>query len=123
MDKDNLKISTKLWNFNRKQKEDDKDEKDEKDNVHISISTNGAYLYYFTSQGTLAQIGTGYESTMLGKVYQIREGFFKGEKGSIAVVEDTIYYRSSSLDPSPIVCVNAETLENVSFIYLSISTT
>ena len=54
---------------------------------------------------------------MLGKVYQMKEGFNKGEKGSIAVVEDILYYRSTSIDPNPVICLSADNLEELPVNY------
>ena len=61
----NQKIESKIWNYNLKKEED----KSKSTKTFYSTTTDGKYLYFFSSTGVLLKIGTGYNKTMLGKVY------------------------------------------------------
>ena len=82
-------------------------------NDYYSLTTDGSYLYLFISKGILLKIGTGYNNTMLGKVYHQKENYRVGEKGTLAIVDDVLYYRSNTLDPNPLISINPFTLEEI----------
>ena len=114
----NKSLESQIWNYTLKKAEVEKgsgvnDKKKEKNEEYYSVTNDGTYLYYFCSKGVLLKIGTGFNNTMLGKVYNKKENYRVGEKATIAFVEDILYYRSSNLDPDPIISINPETLEEM----------
>ena len=114
----NKSLESQVWNYTLKKEEVDKnnnsnDKKKEKNEEYYSITNDGTYLYYYCSKGVLLKIGTGFNNTMLGKVYNKKENYRVGEKATIAFVEDILYYRSNNLDPEPIISINPETLEEM----------
>jgi len=45
---------------------------------------------------------------MMGKVYLSKEDYRSGEKGTIAIVDNILYYRSNQLDPNPVISINPD---------------
>lgn len=111
---ENIKVKSKLWGFKTQSK---KKEGEEAKSESISITNDVSYLYIFSSAGYIAKIGNGLNNTMLGKVYKIKEDYRVGENGTIACVENVLYFRSSSLDPNPIICISSDTLEEIPINY------
>ena len=113
----NKSMESQVWNYSSKPDEGEKNisnnNKDKEKIDYYSITNDGTYLYYFSSKGVLLKIGTGFNNTMLGKVYNKKENYRHGEKGTIAYVEGILYYRSSNLDPEPIISIDPETLEEI----------
>ena len=112
---ENIKVKSKLWNhkmtsIKKKEGEDAKVE-------HISVTNDGSYLYLLSGSGYITKIGSGYNNTMLGKIYATKENYRIGEKGTIACVENVIYYRSSALDPNPVICIDPDTLDEIPINY------
>jgi hypothetical protein len=118
-DPGNVICKSKLWNFKLSQKSKKKeavaDEISNKD--HLSITSDGSYVYIFGATGYLIKVGTGHNNTMLGNVYAIRENFRTGEKGSIALIENVLYYRSATLDPDPLLCLDSDSLGDIAINY------
>jgi hypothetical protein len=54
---------------------------------------------------------------MLVKVYPIKENYRAGENGSIACIENVIYYISSTLDLNPIIYISTDTFEEIPIYY------
>ena len=112
----NKSLESQVWNYSIKTDSEDKnlanDKSKDKDDYY-SVTSDGTYLYYFCSKGFLLKIGTGFNNTMLGKVYNKKEKYRIGEKATIAFVEGILYYRSNNLDPDPIISINPETLEEM----------
>ena len=112
----NKSMESQVWNYSMKREEAEKNPTNDKNKEKIdyySITNDGTYLYYFCSKGILLKIGTGFNNTMLGKVYNKKENYRVGEKATIAYVEGILYYRSSNLDPEPLISINPETLEEM----------
>ena len=112
----NKSMESQVWNYSFKIDDSDKNINNNKDKEkmdYYSITNDGTYLYYFSSKGILLKIGTGFNDTMLGKVYNKKENYRHGEKATIAYVEGILYYRSSNLDPEPIISIDPETLEEI----------
>lgn len=112
----NKKVKSKLWGFklsSSKKKEGEEAAKSD----HVSMTNDGNYIYLFSSCGFLTKLGSGYNNTMLGKVYQLKENYRLGEKGTLAYVEGILYYRSSNIDPNPLICIDPDTLEEIPIKY------
>ena len=113
----NKSLESQVWNYSMKRDENfDKNspqDKNKEKSENYSITTDGTYLYYFSHKGILLKIGTGFNNTMLGKVYNKKENYRTGEKATIAYVEGILYYRSNNLDPDPIISIDPETLEEI----------
>ena len=107
----NKRLDSLVWNFTLK-REEEKDKSKQKKIFHTT-TTDGSYLYYFSSKGILLKLGTGFNNTMLGKIYNKKEKYRVGEKATIAFVEGILYYRSNNLDPYPVISINPETLEEI----------
>ena len=107
----NKRLDSIVWNYTIK-KEEEKDKNKQKKIFH-STTTDGTYLYYFSSKGILLKLGTGYNNTMLGKIYNKKENYRSGEKATLAYVEGILYYRSNTLDPYPVISLDPETLEEI----------
>ena len=107
----NKRLESTVWNYTFK-KEEEKDKTKQK-KVFYTTTTDGSYLYYFSSKGDLLKLGTGYNNTMLGKIYNKKEKYRIGEKATIAYVEGILYYRSNNLDPYPVISIDPETLEEI----------
>ncbi len=95
---ENVICKSKLWNFKnmQKKKKDGSSAEEVKSESHLSITSDGSFLYIFSSVGYLLKVGTGYNNTMLGNVYIQKENFRTGEKGTIVLIENVLYYRSSN---------------------------
>ena len=111
----NKSLESQVWNYTIKKDSEEKTNNDKSKDKgdYYSITSDGIYLYYFCSKGVLLKIGTGFNNTMLGKVYNKKENYRVGEKATIAFVEGILYYRSNNLDPDPIISINPETLEEM----------
>ena len=107
----NKRLDSVIWNYTIKKEDDKEKNKSKKD--FFSTTTDGSYLYYFCSKGILLKIGTGFNNTMLGKIYNKKENYRYGEKATITYVEGILYYRSNNLDPYPIISLDPETLEEI----------
>lgn len=109
---------SKLWNFklSQKKKKEGANEESKLDS-HLSMTTDGSYIFIFSSAGFIIKIGSGYNNTMLGNVYLTKENFRAGEKGTISLVENILYYRSSSLDPDPLIMLDADNLNEIKVNY------
>ena len=107
----NKRLDSLVWNFTLK-REEEKDKSKQKKIFHTT-TTDGSYLYYFSSKGILLKLGTGFNNTMLGKIYNKKEKYRVGEKATIAFVEGILYYRSNNLDPYPVISIDPETLEEI----------
>lgn len=83
-----------------------------------SITTNGSFIFLHDRCG-LARIGTGYLSekrdffTIRGKVYSYVPNWHSDEKGWLAYAGGKLYYRSNSILPAVVVCLNVKTLQVV----------
>ena len=113
----NVIVKSQMWNLKTTQKKKKEGEENKPEN-HVSLTNDGSYIYLFTSSGILLKIGTGYKNTMLGNVYLIKENFKVGEKGTIAVIENVLYYRSPSLDPNPLLCIDPENFNEIPLNYI-----
>ena len=112
----NKSLESQIWNYSIKKDSEEKNptnDKSKNKGDYYSLTSDGTYLYYFSSKGILLKIGTGFNNTMLGKVYNKKENYRVGEKATIAYVEGVLYYRSNNLDPDPIISINPETLEEM----------
>ena len=109
----NQRLDSIVWNYTLKKEEEKEKDKNKQKKIFYTTTTDGRYLYYFSSKGTLFKIGTGFNNTMLGKVYNKKENYRTGEKATIAYVEGILYYRSNNLDPYPIISIDPETLEEI----------
>jgi alpha-tubulin suppressor-like RCC1 family protein len=112
---ENVKVNSKLWGFKYQPKK--KEGEEIKSDSTFSITNDSSYTYIFSSQGYLAKIGTGYNNTMLGKIYQFKENYRVGERGTIALVEGVLFYRSPNLDPNPVICLSTDTFEEIPLTY------
>ena len=110
----NQKIESKIWNYSLKKEED----KSKSSKTFYSTTTDGKYLYFFSSTGVLLKIGTGYNKTMLGKVYLKKENYRTGERATLCYVEGILYYRSNQLDSYPIISINPENFEEIQNKYI-----
>ena len=114
-DKSNQKLISEVWNYTiytEKEKKPNPNLK-EQNQTFYSSTCDGSYLYLFISKGYLLKIGTGYNNTMMGKVYLSKEDYRSGEKGTIAIVDNILYYRSNQLDPNPVISINPDNLEEI----------
>ena len=114
----NKSMESQVWNYSMIKTEEDKNfnqnnDKSKEKIDYYTITNDGTYLYFFCSQGILLKIGTGFNNTMLGKVYNKKENYRVGEKATIAYVEGILYYRSNNLDPDPVISIDPETLEEI----------
>ena len=114
-EKSNQKLISDIWNYTistEKEKKSNQNSK-EQNQIFYSSTCDGSYLYLFISKGYLMKIGTGYNNTMMGKVYLSKEDYRTGEKGTIAIVDNILYYRSNQLDPNPVISINPDNLEEI----------
>ena len=109
----NKRLDSIVWNYTLKKEEEKDKDKNKQKKIFYTTTTDGSYLYYFSSKGTLFKLGTGFNNTMLGKIYNKKENYRTGEKATIAYVEGILYYRSNNLDPYPIISIDPETLEEI----------
>lgn len=54
--------------------------------TYVNFTTDGKFLYIFSEIEGLLKVGTGYDYTMMGKVYKHNSEFRNKEKGSIVYV-------------------------------------
>jgi hypothetical protein len=90
----NKSLESQIWNYSIKNDSGEKNPTNDKSkdkSEYYSLTCDGTYLYYFCSKGILLKIGTGFNNTMLGKVYNKKENYRVGEKGTIAYVEGILY--------------------------------
>eukprot|EP01102_Stenamoeba_stenopodia_P016632 TRINITY_DN5830_c0_g6_i1.p1 TRINITY_DN5830_c0_g6~~TRINITY_DN5830_c0_g6_i1.p1 ORF type:complete len:1023 (-),score=205.49 TRINITY_DN5830_c0_g6_i1:527-3211(-) len=80
-----------------------------------SIATNGAYLFVHNKDG-LFKIGTGFQGTEKGKVYQHVQDFYNSHIGWLACSEGSLYFRNQSMDPGLFLVVDADNLEKVNLL-------
>jgi hypothetical protein len=113
---ENVKVNSKLWGFKFQQKKKEGEEIKTDSNT-FSVTNDSSYIYVYSSQGYLAKIGTGYNNTMLGKIYLFKENYRVGERATIVLVEGVLYYRSPNLDPNPVICISPETFEEIPINY------
>ena len=109
-------VHSKLWGLNLKSNSKETEEK-KSDLPNISLTTDGSFVYMFSSKGYITKIGSGYNNTMLGRVYKTKENYRVGEKGTIVFVENIIYFRSPVTDPNPLIGINPSTLEEIPLNY------
>ena len=109
----NKRLDSLVWNYTLKKEEEKEKDKSKQKKIYHTTTTDGTYLYYFNSKGILLKLGTGFNNTMLGKIYNKKEKYRVGEKATIAFVEGILYYRSNNLDPYPVISIDPETLEEI----------
>ena len=67
----------------------------------------------------LAKIGSGFNDTVEGKLYNIVPDFHVKEKGWLCCVSNKLYYRSIEISPKPFLIVDCQTLvedtENINY--------
>jgi len=114
----NVICKSKLWNFKISQKKKKDAPEEIKLDAHLSLTSDGSFLYIYSSAGYLIKVGSGYNNTMLGNVYACRENFRVGEKGTIVLIEGVLYYRSTNLDPDPVICLDSESLTDITINYM-----
>jgi len=78
-----------------------------------SVTTDGKYLYIHSEVEGLLKIGTGFQYTMLGKVYKHNKEYRLKERGSVAYILGKLYYRSSKIAPAPLIEIDPYALEEV----------
>lgn len=78
----NTKISTKIYFSSQLASDAKASEK----GSYTSVTTDGKYLYIFNEIEGLLKIGTGYDYSMMGKVYAHQPEYRNKEKGSIVYV-------------------------------------
>ena len=78
----------------------------------LSLTTDGKYIYLHSELEGLLKIGTGYNYTMLGKVYKHKKFYRLKEKSSLVFVNNKLFYRSGKLaNGAPFIEIDPETLE------------
>lgn len=81
---------------------------------NVSITTDCKYVYLHSEVEGLMKIGTGFNYTMLGKVYAHKPDYRLKERSSLAFIHGHLYYRSSRIAPLVLIEINPETLEELS---------
>ncbi len=113
---ENMIVHSKLWGFQLKPSGKEIEER-KTDTPNLSLTCDGSFVYLYSSKGYIAKIGTGYNNTMLGKTYKIKENYRVGEKGTIVWIENVLYYRSPVTDPNPLVEIDPVSLEEIQLNY------
>lgn len=82
---------------------------------YISYTSDSKYLYLHSELEGLLKIGTGFEYTMLGKVYAHKPDFRIKERGTLAFIytdgrKGRLFYRSPKVTKQPLIEIDPETL-------------
>lgn len=81
---------------------------------NVSMTNDSKYIYLHSEVEGLMKIGTGFNYTMLGKVYIHKPQFRLKERSSLAFIHGHLYYRSSRIAPLVLIELDPETLEEMS---------
>jgi len=75
-----------------------------------SVASDGTFLYLVNRDGLL-KLGTGASGTTRGCVYRYQGQFAASEKGWLACVDNTLYYREQGMSVHTLRRFSCETLE------------
>lgn len=80
---------------------------------NVSITSDNKFIYLHSEVEGLMKIGTGFNYTMLGKVYIHKADYRLKDRSSLAFIHGRLYYRSPRIAPLALIELNPETLEEV----------
>lgn len=95
---------------------------------YVSICTDGSFLYLHSEIEGLLKIGTGFQYTMLGKVYAHKPDWRLKERGTLVFIfsdsansKGKMFYRSPRVVNTPLIQIDISSLEEVILNHLTLS--
>jgi hypothetical protein len=80
---------------------------------NVSITNDNKFIYLHSENEGLMKIGTGFNYTMLGKVYVHKPDYRLKERSSLVFIHGHLYYRSPRIAPLSLIEINIDTLEEI----------